>query len=263
MKVQIISTIGPASGNEKIILEMIKNGMSVARLNFSWGSHSEHYAYIQMIRAVAGKLKKKVLIIQDLSGPRISKNGGHCFDGVNKYILTKKDLLDLDFAKEHEIDYVAQSFVGSAEDVLCLKREMAKRNFNIPIIAKIERQKSVDNLDEILDVSDAVMIARGDLGNEMPLEKIPYIQSSIIAKVKATGKPVITATEMMISMMKKPVPSRADVADVTRAILEGTDAVMLSEETAIGKYPQEVVAMVSKIATEAEKQMGRSSVNPL
>lgn len=263
MKVQVVVTIGPSTGSEKIIRKMIKNGMNLARLNFSWGTHEEHRRYIEAIRKVARELKKKITIIQDLAGPRSEKGNSHFFDPTVKEILTKKDLADLDFAKEHDVEYVAQSYVGSARDVLYLREEMVKRQFKKPIIAKIERKKALKNLDEILGVSDAIMIGRGDLGNEISLEEIPYIQKMIIEKANAAKIPVITATGIMLSMMNSNVPSRADVSDATTAILEGTDAVMLSEETAIGKYPVETVSMMRQIVMEAERRAPRAIINPL
>ena len=185
MIVQIIATIGPATGNKKILQEMIKNGMSLARLNFSWGTLEEHDFYIQLIRKVARELKKKIPIIQDLSGPRIAKNDKHSFDSGDKSILTRKDLLDLDFGVKHDVDYVAQSFVGDASDVTRLRSEMKVRNFNKPIIAKIERKRALSNLEEIIKASDAIMIGRGDLGNEIPLEQIPYAQETIIKRERS------------------------------------------------------------------------------
>ena len=252
MIVQIIATIGPATGNKKILQEMIKNGMSLARLNFSWGTLEEHDFYIQLIRKVARELKKKIPIIQDLSGPRIAKNDKHSFDSGDKSILTRKDLLDLDFGVKHDVDYVAQSVVGDASDVTRLRSEMKVRNFNKPIIAKIERKRALSNLEEIIKASDAIMIGRGDLGNEIPLEQIPYAQETIIKRVKQAGKPVIVATELMLSMTNSPTPTRADVSDTTWAVLQGTDAIMLSEESAIGTYPLEAVKMMKKIIDEAE-----------
>ena len=242
---------------------MIKNGMGLARLNFSWGTHEEYRSNIQMIRNEARELKKKIPIIQDLSGPRVTKGNGHFFDKTIKKILTKKDLADLDFAKEQGIDFVAQSFVGDSRDVIYLRGEMARRNFNKPIIAKIERKKALENIDGIIAESDAIMIGRGDLGNEIALEEIPYVQSEIIKKAKRASKPVIVATEMMLSMMRSPIPTRADVSDTTCAIIEGADAVMLSEETAIGDFPSEAVLMMNKIILEAEKRGIVKKINQL
>src|SRR3989338_8009031 len=124
MKVQIVATIGPATNSEKILREMIKNGLGLARLNFSWGTHEEHRLYLELIRKIALSYKKKIPIIQDLAGPRIVNGGEHYFDKNSKAILTKKDLADLDFAKEHDVEYVAQSYVGSADDIGILRQEM-------------------------------------------------------------------------------------------------------------------------------------------
>ena len=263
MKAQIIVTIGPATNNEKTIREMIENGMDLARLNFSWGTYEEHRLYIGLIRKLALELGGKTPIIQDLSGPRIEKGENHYFDATVDKILTKKDLADLDFAKEQDIDYVAQSYVGSGRDIMELRQEMAKRNFNKPIIAKIERKKALENLDEIIKASDALMIARGDLGNEIPLETIPYAQRTVIKKAKEAKKPMITATGIMLSMMNNPIPSRSDVSDATWAILDGSDYLMLSEETATGNYPVEVVSMMRKIVAEAERRQPEAVINLL
>jgi pyruvate kinase len=135
---------------------------------------------------------------------------------------------------------------------------MKKLGKILPIISKIERKIAYENLDEIIDVSDAIMIARGDLGNEVPLEKIPFIEKNIIVKCKEKGKPVIVATQMLLSMTQNPTPTRAEVTDVAYAIINGADAVMLSEESASGKYPVEAVIMMEKIISESEKQ---ASVN--
>jgi len=166
--------------------------------------------------------------------------------------LTKKDKDDLAFGIEQEVDYVALSFVRSATDVIEAKNFIEKRGSAIPLIAKIEKHEALENIDEIISVVDGIMIARGDLGVETPLEKVPLVQKLLIQKSNQAGKPVITATQMLRSMVDSPRPTRAEVTDVANAILDGTDAVMLSEETATGKYPVKSVAMMAKIAEDAE-----------
>lgn len=166
--------------------------------------------------------------------------------------LTDKDKSDLVFGIENEVDYVALSFVRNAEDVRMARRFMKKKKCSIPVIAKIEKHEALVNIDEIISEVDGVMIARGDLGVETPLEKVPHVQKVLIRKTNQAGKPVITATQMLRSMVENPRPTRAEVADVANAILDGTDAVMLSEETAVGKYPVEAVSMMVRIAEDAE-----------
>lgn len=260
-KAQIIVTIGPATGDKEIVRKMVDHNMDVARLNFSWGTHKEHANYLKNIREVAQELGKKIPVIQDLSGPRVEDQTGHKFDNGVAEIITKKDLVDLKFGLEQGVDYVAMSFVGSALDIEALRGEMNKLGKIIPIIAKIERQIGVLNINEIIKISDAVMIARGDLGNEVPLEQIPFIQKEIIDKCRKARKPVIVATQMMDSMVKNPEPTRAEVTDIVYAILGGADAVMLSEETTIGKYPLEAVIMMKKIIMEAEKHSKDFKIN--
>jgi pyruvate kinase len=167
--------------------------------------------------------------------------------------LTEKDRKDVEFGIEAGVDFVALSFVRKASDVLELKELMERKGKRIPVIAKIEKPEAVKNLEEIISVSDGIMVARGDLGVEIPVEKVPVVQKQIIRKANEAGKPVITATQMLKSMVDLPTPSRAEVADVANAVLDGTDALMLSEETAVGRYPVKVVETMSKIAAEAEK----------
>ncbi|MBI3780716.1 MAG: pyruvate kinase [candidate division NC10 bacterium] len=166
--------------------------------------------------------------------------------------VTEKDLTDLDFGIEQEVDYIALSFVRTSKDISKVKELLRRRKVDIPIIAKLERPKAVRNLDEILEVADGVMIARGDLGVEMPLEEVPLIQKKIIRQANLHGAIVITATQMLDSMIEHPRPTRAEVSDVANAIFDGTDAVMLSGETASGAYPIEAVRVMAKVAVEAE-----------
>ena len=167
--------------------------------------------------------------------------------------LTAKDRSDLRFGLRSDVDYVAMSFVRNAEDIETVRRYVKRCGGNVPLIAKIEKHEAVDNMDAIVEAADGLMVARGDLGVETPLEKIPQVQKTLIRKSRAAGKPVITATQMLRSMVDSPRPTRAEVTDVANAILDGTDAVMLSEETAMGKYPVEAVSMMARIAREAER----------
>jgi pyruvate kinase len=166
--------------------------------------------------------------------------------------LTTKDQADLATAVEAGADYVALSFVRKPDDVVQAKQAIADNGGDIPVVAKLERPEAIDCLDEILEVADAVMVARGDLGVELAVEKVPPLQKHIIAVANSLGVPVITATQMLESMVASSRPTRAEASDVANAIFDGTDAVMLSQETAIGQYPVEAVAMMCRIAQEAE-----------
>ena len=175
---------------------------------------------------------------------------------INLPALTDKDVSDIEFGISQGIDFIAASFVRKVSDVLAI-REILERNnaTDIQIISKIENQEGVDNLDEIIAVSDGIMVARGDLGVEIPTEEIPVVQKLMIAKCNEAGKPVITATQMLDSMMRNPRPTRAEVTDVANAIYDGTDAIMLSGETAAGKYPVEAVKTMATIAKRTEETL--------
>ncbi|GHU74178.1 hypothetical protein FACS189413_18910 [Bacteroidia bacterium] len=172
---------------------------------------------------------------------------------INLPSLTEKDRKNILYAIENEIDFIAHSFVRSKQDILDIQQILDEHKSPIKIIAKIENQEGVDNIDEILEVAYGVMIARGDLGIEVPQEKIPGLQRVLIRKCVAAKKPVIVATQMLHSMINNPRPTRAEVTDVANAIYYRTDAIMLSGETAYGKFPVESVRTMSSIAREAEK----------
>ncbi|MDK2870086.1 MAG: pyruvate kinase [Pyrococcus sp.] len=333
-KTKIVATIGPATNSRKMIKQLIKAGMNVARINFSHGNFEEHAKVIEIIREESQRLERRVAILADLPGLKIrvgeikggyvelergekvvlttkevegdettipveykdfpklvSKgniiylsdgyivlrvedvredeveavvlSGGKLFSrkGINipkAYLpveaVTPKDFEIMKFAIEQGVDAVGLSFVGSVYDVLKVKSFLEKNNAgDIFVIAKIERPDAVRNFDEILNAADGIMIARGDLGVEMPIEQLPILQKTLIRKANMEGKPVITATQMLVSMTTEKVPTRAEVTDVANAILDGTDAVMLSEETAIGKFPIEAVEMMGKIAKVTEE----------
>ncbi len=167
--------------------------------------------------------------------------------------LTEKDKEDVKFAVEVGADFLALSFVRKAQDILELKSFLRELSAEIPVIAKIEKPEAVKNIDEILKVADGIMVARGDLGVELPIEKVPVIQKELIRKANRAGKPVITATQMLKTMVDLPTPTRAEVTDIANAVLDGTDALMLSEETAVGKYPVKVIKTMARVAYEAEK----------
>jgi len=335
-RTKIVCTIGPASKSYKLIEELIKEGMDVARLNFSHNTHKEHSSAVRHIRRASLKLGKPVAILQDLGGPKIRtgplqkefiilKNGS-IFTLTNRPILgnkkevsiaypqlpqkvkkgevilladgslelkveevtstdikcrvieggkltshkginlpngyfeiphlTPKDREDITFGIEHKLDFIAISFIKKAEDILRVRKILEGKGEKEPfLIAKIEKREALTNIDEIIKVADGIMIARGDLGVEIPLQQVPLYQKEIIKKCNLIGKPVITATQMLESMVDNPRPTRAEVTDIANAIFDGTDAIMLSGETAIGKHPLESVKIMNKIAVETEKAL--------
>jgi pyruvate kinase len=172
---------------------------------------------------------------------------------LNIRSLTHRDKRDLAFGIEQKVDFIALSFVRNADDIVYARREMKKRGSTIPIIAKMEKHEALDHIDAILEKVDGIMVARGDLGLEIAPEKIPAMQKLMIRKANDLGKPVITATQMLRSMVQNPRATRAEVADIANAVLDGTDALMLSEETAAGDYPLEAVTTMAKVAEETEQ----------
>lgn len=332
-KTKIICTLGPATDRGDVLEQLIKEGMNVARFNFSHGDHEEQRGRIEKLRSLREKCGQPVAALLDTKGPEIRLRDfedkkvmlekGQTFiltgeevlgnkerasityenlwqdvtvgtkilidDGLigmqvdkieNKEIyctvlndgavsnhkginvpgihlameyLSEKDRQDILFGIREDMDFVAASFVRSADDVLEIRRLLDENGgWNINIIAKIENGEGVENIDSIIEVSDGIMIARGDMGVEIPCEEVPVIQKMIIKKVYKAGKQVITATQMLDSMMKNPRPTRAEVADVANAIYDGTSAIMLSGETAAGKYPVESVQTMVRIANRTE-----------
>jgi pyruvate kinase len=330
---KVITTLGPASTEYNIILEIIKTGADVIRLNFSHGSHSEHSILIQRIRRASLEAKRNVAILQDLQGPKIRcgklnnsqllvKKGQIyklCYqdkqdaddiipidfktlakdvkvgepvlmdDGLLSFIvvdkkksfvyikslsdgllknrkginfpesklstkaLTEKDSQDLLFGVSQGVDAVALSFVQKPEDVLSCRKLLKIVNSDIPIISKIEKKSAIEYIEEIADVSDGLMIARGDLGVEGSIEKVPVYQKQIVNVANKKGIPVIVATQMLDSMIKNPRPTFAEITDVANGVLEGVDAVMLSGEVAIGKYPIRCIENMISIIEIIEK----------
>ena len=192
------------------------------------------------------------------NGGTLSANKSINIPGVHIHLpaLTEKDVSDIQFGVENDFDFIAASFVRRAADVQAV-REVLDRfgGQEIRIIAKIENQEGVDNIDEILEAADGIMVARGDLGVEIPAAKVPILQKQIIRKGLQAGKPVITATQMLDSMMRNPRPTRAEVSDVANAVFDGTSCVMLSGETAYGKYPLEALTAMVSIVEEAEQSI--------
>jgi pyruvate kinase len=204
---------------------------------------------LQVLDKTADTLRCRV----EVGGP-LSSHKGLNLPGVALPIsaLTAKDRDDLEFGLTQGVDLVALSFVRSAQDVMELKEIIAGKGLDTPVIAKIEKPQAVEHIREILEVADGIMVARGDLGVETPLKQVPMVQKFLIAEANRVGKPVITATQMLASMVNNPRPTRAEVTDVANAILDGTDAVMLSEETAVGHYPVEAVRFLDGIARTTE-----------
>ncbi|HOX39823.1 MAG TPA: pyruvate kinase [Candidatus Brocadiia bacterium] len=338
MRTKIVATLGPSVRSLDRIEAILKEGVDVARVNFSHGDHEEHGKAMRDIRAKAAELGLPVAILQDLSGPKIRtgrlKGGapvelvtgrtlrltikeiegdaervsvnyprlcGDCRKGdrillsdgaielrvtevgasevvteivdggtlgerkgvnlpgvrVSIPALTKKDDEDLAFGLSQDVDYVALSFVRGPDDIKLLRNRMAMLDHTAPIIAKIEKPEAIERLDDILNECDGVMVARGDLGVEMSPADVPILQKQIISECRSRGLPVITATQMLESMTENPRPTRAEAADVANAIFDGTDAIMLSGETSVGKFPVEAVKMMALIAVRAEAEMRR------
>jgi pyruvate kinase len=223
-----------------------------------------------MILLSDGRLSLRVLKVKDqditcevVDGGLLGEKQGINLPGaaVSVPSLTPKDYKDLRFGIEHGVDIIAVSFVRTARDVLEVKRAIAACGGVVPVIAKLEKPQAIDNLESILKVAEGVMVARGDLGVEVPPEKVPVIQKHVIRRAMEYRRPVITATQMLESMIQNPRPTRAEVSDVANAVFDGSDAVMLSGETATGKYPREAVAMMASIICEAEQHMMKANVH--
>jgi pyruvate kinase len=215
----------------------------------------------QIALLVVGKNATEIETTVEFGGDLRGSVGINYPDGsLNIASVTARDLEYLAFGLEQDIDYVAISFVRSAEDVERTKAFIAERNKRVPVIAKIEKHEALVELDSIIASADGIMVARGDLGIEVPIETVPIIQKEIIAKCNRASKPVVTATQMLESMIASPRPTRAEATDVANAILDGTDAVMLSAESAIGAYPTEAVRTMAQIAREVEQHYPHASL---
>ena len=334
-KTKIVATVGPACDTYDKLLELVKTGVNVFRLNFSHGTHKNKAEVIQHIRKINETEPYNISILGDLQGPKLRvgeiENGALkiepgdtlTFTSQEKVVgtkekiyisypnlhndvkvgekimiddgklevlvtsitpagdvkvqvtygglllpkkgvnlpdtaislpaMTEKDIADFEFIVEQELDWVALSFVRRADDIIDLKKRVADKKSNIKVMAKIEMPSALTDLRNIIVESDAVMVARGDLGVELPVEKVPMAQRDIIRKCIHRGKPVIVATQMMESMIDRVKPNRSEITDVANAVLEGADAVMLSAETATGQHPALVVETMRKIILEVEK----------
>lgn len=218
-----------------------------------------------LIKLLVVSKDKKSLYCVVLEGGTLRPRKGINLPGMqlNLKSLSQKDYDDLDFALTHRVDFIALSFVRKADDIIELRQHLIEKGYDKTIIAKIEKPEAVKNFDEILAVSDGIMIARGDLGVELPPQEVPVIQKSIIRKCNMQGKMVITATQMLESMIHNPVPTRAETSDVANAVWDGSDVVMLSGETSIGDYPVETVEMMQNILIETEAHMDLVKVDKM
>ena len=340
-RTKIVCTLGPATATVEKIKQLIRSGMSVARLNLSHGSEKEHLSLIANSRLAAKELDVPIGILADLPGPKyrigdfkekvITVPTGNDFIFSSDFIDTNiptvniwpdgfsrdirkgaKILIDegsiemrvtgidgdnirckvisggliksnksvtspghtskvnyfspetikaIEFVKSSDVDFVGLSYIRNSKDLTDIKKQLGSKVDEIRLVAKIEIREAVDNLKEMLLNSDAVMVARGDLGVEIPFQKVPSVQKKIIDLANRFGKPVITATQMMDSMIQNPNPTRAEVTDVHNAVLDGTDALMLSGETSIGKNPVKTVKAMAKIAKLSEKFLDKSVIS--
>ena len=332
-RTKIIATVGPACNSKPMLKKLILAGADVFRLNFSHGTHEDHFQVLTYVRELNEELGTNICILQDLQGPKIrteivkkgtklvtgekltittnevegdeklvstsykglpqdvkpgntiliddgkielrvksvenedvhteiihggklkSRKGINLPDSiVSAPSLTEKDLEDLQFALKHEVEWLALSFVRKASDISELRKILVEAGKETLIISKIEKPEAVENIDSIIEVSDGVMVARGDLGVEIKSEEVPMIQKEIVAKCRLAAKPVIIATQMMESMIENPRPTRAETNDVANAVMDGSDTLMLSAETAAGEFPVEAVnSMVNTIHSVESK----------
>lgn len=335
-KTKIVCTLGPSTDNDEVLKGIMKNGMDVARFNFSHGTHEEHKGRLDKVKKFREELGLPIAAMLDTKGPEVRvrdfEDGKIMLENGNKFTLTTRELMgnseiasvtykglpkdvevgtriliddglielkalevtdtdvvcevicggpvsnhkgvnipnvdlsmpyisdvdrsDIIFGIEQGFDFIAASFVRCADDILQIRKILDEYNCkSINIISKIENMQGVKNIDEIIEVSDGIMVARGDMGVEIPNEDVPVMQKMIIKKVYNAGKQVITATQMLDSMIKNPRPTRAETADVANAIYDGTSAVMLSGESAAGKYPVEAVKTMARIAERTEEDI--------
>jgi pyruvate kinase len=239
--VKIVCTLGPASSSPDVIERMIKAGMDIARLNLAYSTLEEHGRIISAVRSLSQELKLPIGILLDLPGQKR-------FAGDIKAIFSQH----IEFALSQKADFIALSFISSAQQVKALLKKM---DADIPVIVKIEKAQSLGESGAMLEIGEGIMVARGDLALEVSIEKVPLAQKQLIKEANRHGKPVITATQMLESMVQSPTPTRAEAADVANAVLDGSDALMLSEETAIGSHPVEATETMAKIASEAETML--------
>ena len=249
--IKILSTIGPSSKEVETLKDMIQAGMNIARLNFSHGTHKSHSEVVKNVREAAKQTGENIEIMLDLHGPMIHHENGRSFEKeVSSF--TDKDKEDVLFGIEQKVDYIALSGTKNVKDMEDIKNFLKEHGSSIPVVGKIETKEGLRNFKSILEIADMIMVARGDLATDIPLEKVPFAQKTIVELSNKAHKPVIVATEMLKSMVNESHPTRAEITDVANAILDGANIIMLSEETAIGKYPVETISTMNKIAKEAQ-----------
>ena len=239
--VKIVCTLGPASNSPEVVEGMLKAGMDVARFNLAHGTLEEHDQLISEVRSLSQKLKLPVGILLDLPGLKRSQGDVRAVFGQH-----------LDFALSENADFVALSFISSVRQVQEVKQLLRETNADIPVIVKIEDARALEESNAMLEAGEGIMVARGDLALDISIEKVPTAQKQLISEANRHGKPVITATQMLESMVRSASPTRAEATDVANAVLDGSDALMLSEETATGSYPIEATETMVKIVLEAE-----------
>ena len=254
---QIEITIDEVLGNEDIISTSYKSLANDAKIG------DPILINDGLIRLVVVEKKTSSLVCKILNGGILTAKKGMNLPGMDLSTksITEKDFNDLEFILKHRVDYIALSFVRSADEVKQLKEWLNNKGNNIPVIAKIEKKEAVDHLSEIIMAADGIMVARGDLGVELPPQEVPVLQKTIIKKCNAFGKLVITATQMLESMINSPIPTRAEASDVANAVWDGTDVVMLSAETSVGKFPTETVRIMNDIIINAEQHNEDRSSN--
>jgi pyruvate kinase len=242
-------TIDDIEGDERIISTSYKNLINDAQIG------SPILINDGLIRLRIKEKRKNSLICDIENGGILSPRKGMNLPGMNLSTpsITEKDYRDLEFIKDFRVDYIALSFVRSANDLIELKSWLKENNLNIPVIAKIEKKEAIDDFDSILKSCEGIMIARGDLGIELSPQEVPFIQKQIIKKCNEEGKLVITATQMLESMINSPIPTRAEASDVANAVWDGSEVVMLSGETSIGKFPIQTAGLMNEIITNSEK----------
>jgi len=239
---KIVCTLGPASSSASMIRKLLSAGMDIVRLNLNYGTLEEHAGIIKTVRKLSSELDLQTGVLLDCPG--LKKYPDATVENAFKS--------HLQFAKENDIDFVALSFISNAQQVEAVHRLLESMEYSVPLIVKIEKDGALQDSDRILEMADGIMVARGDLAIQISIEKVPLAQKKLIRSANQCGKPVITATQMLESMVKSPTPTRAEATDIANAVLDGTDALMLSEETSIGKYPVTAVETMVKIAMEAE-----------
>jgi pyruvate kinase len=240
-RTKIVCTLGPASKSPDVIEGMLKAGMDIARFNLAHGTLAEHGQLVDKVRQLSQKLKLNTGILLDLPG--FKRKSGNIREVFGEHLR---------FALSQNATFVALSFISSASQVKGVKELLTEMHTDIPLIVKIEKAGGLEEADAILELCEGIMVARGDLGLQIKIEKVPLAQKQLIKKANHCGKPVITATQMLESMVESPTPTRAEATDVANAVLDGTDAVMTSEETAIGKHPVEAVETMARIVLEVE-----------